>query len=129
MLYPRCRVIVTADNYCGVYFGKGTTPAQKSDYTLETPLESGLSFTFPGIQAFSDDGDGVWSVITSYTVTNTTEETISISEIGVFSTFGQYKGASSYPPVLFERTVLTSPITIAPGEAKVVNYRITFDHN
>lgn len=129
-LYPRCRAIVGSNNYCGIYFGSGTTPAQKSDYTLEAPIESGLSFPqFPASQVLSDDGGGKWSVIASYIVSNTSEETVSISEIGVFSTFGVYNGASTSPPVLLERTVLASPVTIAPGGARVINYKVTFDHN
>lgn len=126
--YPRCRAIVSSDNYCGIYFGSGTTPAQKSDYTLEAPIESGLSFPqFPAGQVISDDGGGKWSVTTSFIVSNTTEETISISEIGVFSIFGQYNASSTKPPVLFERTVLASPVTIAPGGARVINYKVTFN--
>lgn len=129
-LYPRCRTIVGSNNYCGIYFGSGTTPAQKSDYTLEAPIESGLSFPqFPASQVISDDGGGKWSVVTSYIVSNTSEETISISEIGVFSIFAQYNANSTTAPVLFERTVLTSPVTIAPGGARVINYKVTFNQS
>lgn len=128
--FPRCRAIFGSNNYCGIYFGSGTTPAQKSDYTLEAPIESGLSFPqFPASQVISDDGGGKWSVVTSYIVSNTSEETISISEIGVFSIFAQYNANSTTAPVLFERTVLTSPVTIAPGGARVINYKVTFNQS
>lgn len=127
MRYPRCRAIVGSNNYCGVYFGSGTTPPQRSDYTLEAPIESGLSFTYSGGVAFSDDGGGKWSVLTNYIVTNTSDTDISISEIGVITIFGANNAQTTSAPILFERTVLSTPVTIAPGASKLITYKVTFD--
>lgn len=138
----RCRDILTTsktesypDNavYPGVYFGSGSTPASKADYKLESPITSGLAITNPSALAWTDDGNGKYEVIADYILRNTSDAEINIYEIGVFSPVnsnsnGKY-GASDnvWWLALMERTVLDEPITIAPGESKLVTYKLTFN--
>ena len=128
----RCRNIVTGvassngNTYHGVYFGSGSTPANKADYTLESPITSGLNVTSQNV-CILNKGDGQYEVRGQYIVENTTSAEINIYEIGVFLPI-QSKSSEWYS-VLMERTVLTKPITIAPGESKLVTYKLTFNQS
>lgn len=130
MLGPRCRNIITgassqSGTYYGVYFGSGSTPATRADYTLESPITSGL--TFPGVSfECTTDGNGKYVVSVKYAVTNTTESEINIYEIGCFCPVlkDQY---DTWHLVMMDRTVLTEPITIPAGGTKIVEYRFTFN--
>lgn len=117
----------------GVYFGSGSTPASKSDYKLESPITSGLAITNPSNLAWTDDGNGKYEVIADYILRNTSDAEINIYEIGVFSPVNSMSnsmyGSSSnvWWLTLMERTVLNEPISIAPGESKLVTYKLTFN--
>lgn len=112
----------------GVRFGSGSTPATKSDYCLASPITAGLSFT-NGSLIWDTSVPGKYVAKVSHIVTNTSGAEINIYEIGLFGTCHANTTASSpvYFRALFERTVLTEPITIAPGESKMVTYKITFN--
>lgn len=115
--------------YSGVWFGKDSTPPAESDYTLGDPITSGLSIT-NSTPITMDNGDGVYVVQSSYILTNTSVEDITINEIGLFGEL-PWKDNNNYyysVPVLFERTVLAEPITIPAGEAKLITYKLTFNH-
>lgn len=123
---PTSKVSSASSTGYGVYFGTGTTPAAKADYCLESPITSGL--TVPSAAAdliISQAGDGVYTAEATYTLTNTTSETINISEVGVFTTIG--KGTAEWYPVLMRRDVLTKPISIPAGGAKQLCYKVTFN--
>lgn len=130
MDYGRCRQLPTtyasssSGAYPGVYFGTGSTPASKADYTLESPITSGLSIS-SGTRLYADEGNGVHSYHATFVVKNTGSAEINISEIGLFSSVNS--STSKFYCVLMERTVLDAPITIAPGETKLVTYKLTFN--
>lgn len=107
----------------GVYFGSGSTPAAKSDYTLEAPIESGLSVTNQDGFTANDLADGSMEWSSSYILQNTTSESITIREIGIVTPIG--KNTSNYHCILMERSVLSSPVTIPAGEAYLLTYKIT----
>lgn len=116
----------------GVYFGTGSTPATKADYKLESPITSGLTITNPSALVWDDDGNGKYSACADFVVRNTSGAEINIYEIGVFTPTcanrnGSMTTTDTLDLVLMERTVLAEPITIAPGEAKLVTYKITFN--
>lgn len=138
----QCRSLVTTmkqdpnpdNSVCpGVYFGSGSTPATKADYTLASPITSGLAITSPSAVVWSDDGNGKHTACADFTVRNTSQSEINIYEIGLFSAvqsnYSGYNGnySNQWWLTLMERTVLEEPITIAPGEAKLVTYKITFN--
>jgi hypothetical protein len=130
MQRPRCRDIITgassqASTYYGVYFGSGSTPATKADYTLESPITSGLTFSEESLE-FPTDGNGKYVVSAKYAVTNTTESEINIYEIGCFCPVLK-DSYNTWHLVMMDRTVLTKPITIPAGLTANVEYRFTFN--
>lgn len=119
--YPR--------NY-GVYFGGGSTPATENDYKLESLISSGLSITNPSNILTVPEKDGRYSLVANYIVQNTTGAAINIYEIGLYSYLGDSYIIGQYMnwyPLLYERTVLSEPITIPAGRTKIITYKITFN--
>lgn len=114
--------LTAANTYCGVFFGSGSTPATKNDYKLESPITSGLTIANPSVPSISYSENGKYEVMGVYSVTNTTDAEINIWEIGIVTQLGDWN-------VLMERTVFTEPITIAPGEIKLVTYKLTFNQS
>lgn len=112
----------------GVYFGTGATPATREDYNLETVISSGLN-AVGGTGFFKDDGNGKYSFYRDFVLTNTTEESITVSEIGCFVPIRTNTGSSGVQlwPILMERTVLSEPVVIQPGESKLITYKLTFN--
>lgn len=111
--------------YVGVRIGTGVTPATADDYTLESVINSGLSVVNPQDVTVTRENDFV-AVYATYTVTNNGTTAVAISEIGLFCA-GVYT-SSTMVPILADRTVLESPITINPGEAKPITYTIRFNY-
>lgn len=132
----RCRDIVASVDasygsslYPGLYFGSGSTPATRDDYTLESVIASGLRITNNDV-AIENDGNGKYIVSASFIVQNTSEAEVNIYEFGVFTPISNdtsVSGSITWKMVLMERTVLSEPITLAPGESKLVTYKITFN--
>ena len=110
----------------GVFFGSGSTPASRSDYTIESILKesSGLSNKMKSVASSRDDAGNV-CIHGFYSMenTNATAE-ISISELCLF---GFVRDSSEYyHNVLVDRTVLENPIVLKPGEEKLITYKFTF---
>jgi hypothetical protein len=105
----------------GVFFGTGKTPATAEDYTLESPITSGVSVTNPQGIAVKDNGE-VMSLYATYALKNVTATDIEISEIGVVSHLQQNH-------VLMERTVLDEPVVIPAGGSKAITYRYDVHYN
>lgn len=113
----------------GAYFGSGGTPATKDDYTLESIITSGLSASSGGTALFQET-EGLFVYEQRYLLTNTSSENIIIREIGQVRTVAYYYSTNKvwfHYPILMDRTVLAEPIYIAPGETKLVTYRINFN--
>ena len=93
--------------------GTGNTPAKKSDYVLEAPIDESL-YTVAFVDNFSSDisSDEAYLSLQA-TFTNTSNSTLTFSEVGVFAS--AYTNANVF---LIAREVLDSPVSIAPGEAK-----------
>lgn len=142
MGYGRCQAIKASQTggasnslagsqvYPGIYFGTGSTPASKADYTLESVISSGLTITNPTALAWNNDSNGKYEAVADFAVRNTKDSEIHIYEIGLFlpiETGGSSLMDLTWHNALMERTVLTEPITIAPGESKLVTYKITFN--
>lgn len=121
--FPTYSAVFT-EEYCGVFFGAGATPATTSDFKLESPIESGLNITNPSKYTFKDDGEGKWTYSADYVVQNNSGAEINLHEVGIVT----YLGSSSteFYPVLMERTVLETPVTIPAGEARLIEYKVTF---
>ena len=132
MRVATCREYVTSGQSSvyavstGVYFGKGTTPATKDDYKLESPITSGLTITNPSYFVEVHGGDGKYIWVSDFVVQNTSGAEVNISEIGLHLPF-YYSGNSTYYLTLAERTVLDEPIVIPAGATRVIEYKITFN--
>jgi hypothetical protein len=114
--------------YAGLYFGTGTTPPTKGDYTIESRASANLSVSAGSLMSYKDD-DGNYVYYVDYAITNTGTDTTQISEICLFIPMTSSSSSTSYYCVLAERTVLDEPIVIEGGKAKVVTYKITFNPN
>lgn len=120
-----CRAISTS--YLGVYFGSGTTPPTRADYKLESLITTGLTLSSQG-PVLRDRGNGTYEISSAYTVMNNNAEggeSITIGEMGYFGKCGA--SSSSAKMYLFERQVLPVPIVLAPGERKLITYKITIN--
>lgn len=118
----------------GVFFGSGSRPAAKDDYTLQSPITSGLSITNPSLVLLNPK-EGEYSYVSNFVIKNTTDAEINIYEIGLFIpvctgsyTYNQVNANTPWATILMDRTVLTKPITIPAGGTRVVTYKITFNH-
>ena len=119
----------TSVDYGGVSFGTGTTPADISDYYLESILGSEkISVASPSAVSFSQF-DTYEEHSVTFGITNKTAEAITISEVGL-AAVPYYK--SSSPAVrkcaLVDRTVLDTPVTIPAGQSKQITYTIRFNY-
>ena len=109
------------DDLAFVVLGTGNEPPALSDYKLSGDIVTGFGSTvsFSGENA----GDETYSQGTAVmTITNNNETDITIGEVGIV-----YQTGSSYS-VLFERTVLESPITIPAGGVGQVTYTIRMNY-
>lgn len=114
----------------GIVIGKGTTPPTKDDIALEDIITSGVSVTVTLINSKTVT-PGYPQIKFNLTVTNTSNEEITISEIGyqqqIYAGSGPnatYSGIIPYFVCLFDRTVFETPITIQPGDAGVIEYTL-----
>lgn len=104
----------------GIYLGSGDTAPTEADYTLASPITSGLSITSSsGGTSTIDD-----QLVRRYTfaVYNTSEETITIRELGACSQMAY--GSKKYYLTLLDRTVLDEPVVLAPGESAAITYKV-----
>ena len=93
--------------------GSGTTPPTIDDYKLENQITTGFSASITG----SNSIDAIYSsgqFTITLTIVNTQTEDLVISELGYF-----VQGI-----FLYDRIVLDTPITIAPGGTKTIEYRL-----
>lgn len=116
-----------ASCYPGVYFGRGTTEPTRDDYRLESQITSGLSIVTPSGFAWSMDAEGRRHAMSTFTVTNSSSEEITISEAGYYSALAS--SSSKYYQVLMERQVLTEPIVIPSGESRIITYELVFNQS
>lgn len=114
----------------GVYFGSGTTPAAKTDYTLEAPITSGLTITNPSTYLLDNDGAGKYTYSMPFILTNTTSTDIVINEVGLFTPQYYYNSSSNYGYYicLMERTVLDTPVVVPARDSVLFTYKISFHH-
>jgi len=111
----------------GISIGTGTAPESEDDYNLEQTITSGVSATITGI---SYGAENPWFPFVKYdlTITNTSENTLVVTEVGYKQTLNATRviGSRSREAavLLLDRCVLDTPVTIAPGDAGIVTYRL-----
>ena len=94
-------------------FGTGTTPAQDTDYCLESPipLQTGYSVTSATVSK-STNGDSYSDTLTFVVVWN--REDAEITEIGLYDGYSDYGW-------LLAREVLKTPISVKNGDTFTVS--------
>ena len=113
----------------GVSFGTGTTPADISDYYLESILDSEkISVATPSAVSFSQF-DIYEEHSVTFGITNKTAEAITISEVGLAAVPHHSSSNTGVRKcVLVDRTVLDTPVTIPAGQSKQITYTIRFNY-
>lgn len=120
------KVLTTTSDDGGVIFGTGTTPATVDDYNLSGDFISTLTASV-AISTTGDNNSG--AVITAvYTLTNTGTSDVTIGEMGLISNSNSTGYANSDSKVLYEHTVLDTPVTIPAGGIGQVTYTIKFNY-
>ena len=111
----------------GVVFGNGTTAVKANDYWLSGSVITTYTATYSSSYIY--DKDGV-TYTTLYTLTNTsTTDSITIGEVGLVWNY-RYAGNNTYytNTALVERTLLDTPIAIAPNGVGQVTYTIRINY-
>ena len=110
----------------GVQLGSGTTPATENDYRIETPIGSTNVAVAVTAQNVLDNDD--LCVQYDILVTNNRSSDLTIAEIGYAQTIAVTDSKGSTSPsssvVLFDRTVLDTPVEIPAGEQGTIRYRL-----
>ena len=99
--------------YPNFVVGSGTTPVTGDDYKVEEEIVSGLACE--AVTASVDEA--THTVIFRKTLRNTSEENITISEVGLT---GAVRANTASAQALIYREVLQTPVTIAPGESATI---------
>ena len=102
----------------GVMFGTNSTPPTFEDYTINN---TGVTVTGTIAKTVNINDNGSVTAVLNCTLTNTGETEITISEVGLKASF------TNTGSVLFDRTVLDTPVTIPAGGVGQVEYTITFN--
>lgn len=125
-------VHIENSNNIGIYVGSGNTPASENDYCLENKITQGLkgSLTIDTTDQNLDE-NGVLQNYILITLTNTSNETITISEIGMvtkaYAATNFNASSANEHSFLLDRTVLTTPLTLAPNESGLISYVFKLD--
>lgn len=102
-----------------LYIGTGTTPPTEEDYILENPV----AFPCPVIPQISR-GSNLTTLLITYTYQNDTEETKTITEIGLCARVNSATTAGGSPAVLFNRRLLDHPVVMVPGSSATFSFTI-----
>ena len=111
----------------GISIGTGTAPESEDDYNLEQTITSGVNVVLTGT---SYGAESPWFPFVKYdlTITNTGANPLVVTEVGYKQTLRTSKliGSNLFENtvLLLDRCVLDTPVTIAPGDAGIVTYRL-----
>lgn len=115
----------------GFAFGTGDAAATENDYDLESRITSGINVVKSDGSVYDAKNNTVEYYL-QYTITNTGSEDITIKEIGIFQTVytdttSGGTSTSRQRPILTDRTVLETPLTIAAGEPGILRWSMKCD--
>ena len=113
----------------GILFGSGTTPPTAEDYNLgnpfyKTPADESLNYLSETITG-GVDADGNCIVTFTDTIQNVGQTSITISEVGIFTSNTHVPTQPSQMYLVF-REVLAEPITIEAGATKTITTVVTY---
>lgn len=98
------------------YIGSGDTQPNINDYKLESVITTGFSGSREWV-------DGKLHLV----ITNTGNSDLIIREVGIASNVHTGTNSATFYTALIERSVLTTPLTIAPGDTGHIVYEIDFN--
>ena len=116
--------VSSMQQYYGVWLGDGDTAPAYDDYTLSGNRITDFSATTGVATAITSNGIKVTG---TYVITNTGAAAITIREIALTAAFGTFNGATQTTPFMIERTVLSSPVIIQPGDNATLQYTLNFN--
>lgn len=119
--YPYIGRLLTSTK-AGVIIGTGDTPVTFDDCYVSGEQITTFSETHTVTYNFDETGCEVTSV---FSITNTGDSDFTIKEIGLIGGSPFTDNYTRY--MMFERTVLDTPVTIAAGGVGQVTYTIRFD--
>lgn len=122
-------VNVVFNTSAGIHLGTGNTPSTENDYQLESQITSGLSASST-TNTYGLDTNGNPYVKYLFTVSNTTNSDIVISEIGYAQNFyasSSIGGSASAYTFLIDRTVLDTPVTVPANDSAALKYTLKTD--
>ena len=112
-----------SDNTLYLKVGTGTTTPTGNDYELATVnTDISCDAVVAGVSAN-------YTKIYTATFSNPTSSDIVVTEVGLYGNMpyqNQNHGLLTYIDCLFDRTVLSTPITIPAGESKTITYELSF---
>lgn len=115
----------------GIHVGSCNTPPTANDYTLEAPIESGLTANTPTYTWGVDENNNPYLDIL-FTLTNTTENDVIVREVSYVQavsktdTKGNNVAINSGGVALLtlDRTVLGTPVTVPVNGSASITYRL-----
>jgi len=116
----------------GFHLGSGTTAPTENDYKMQTDITSNVTCTLASMSR-GVDSNGKQYMEFVYTITNTAASgNMTVAECGIVSSninccTSASATSASGNNVLIDRTVLATPIVIAPQGSAALKYRITCD--
>lgn len=113
-------------SYGGVVLGTGNVEPTLNDYKLSGDIIT--DYTYSCSVKSNSTADGT-EIVATYTVTNNQSSAIIIKEIGIIcGVSATSSGSKAEYKVLYERTVLDSPVTIEAGGVGIVTYTIRMNY-
>ena len=111
-------------NYMSFAFGSGTKQVSGDDYELQTKISSGLTTSFAG-QHFVDNENYQAVLEFTITISNTTQNSMAINEIGLYKS-ALFVGGSSYYQYWFltARGILDETLNIQAGDTKTLTAQL-----
>ena len=113
-----------------LHLGTGTTPAKATDYTMENIITKNvkLSNSTVTFNTITDEENNTCTkkINLVCSITNTGTNDLNISEIGISGMFLYGSSSSTRKNVMYFREVLESPITIAPGNMRTLQFDFEF---
>lgn len=118
--------IRTDTSNAGIHIGSGSSPEAVTDYALESVIASGFTGSYSIGERADANGNPQLELI--MTITNTGSEDITVSEVGYYQNVYYANSPSgdgnTQQPIMLDRTLLNTPVTIPAGESAAITYRL-----
>ena len=111
----------------GIRIGSSSDPVSRDDYNLHAPLlNNELTLNTTTFLYRNDSNRPVIKRV--ITAVNTKSASVTVAEIGLIGWargFSEDKTSQVFKGMLLDRTLLSSPVTLAPNESCAITYELT----